>query len=919
LQKEILSFFIMLKSLLTIGFCWVMLNNTHAQKAYFQQKVNTNIQATLDDKQHQLRGYITMDYTNNAPEELSFIYLHLWMNAFNDKKSAYAKQALKHNNTRFYFAAPKEMGGYRNLSFTVNDKKCGVEIEKDNPDIFKILLESPLKTGETIRISTPFTLQIPYAFSRGGHINQQYLMTQWFPKPAVYDREGWHIMPYLDQGEFYAEFGDYDVELTLPTEYVIGATGQLQSLKVTSDSTKALHFKAENVHDFAWFADKDFLVSKSEVTLKSGKKVEINTYYKEKHKNLWSKATDYMARALTFYSEHLGEYPHPQASAVMTDAGFAGGMEYPMITALSGTYDAKTLDITIAHEVGHNWFQGILATNERDHAWMDEGMNTFYEHRYEKQFYQNDTEGGDGIFRWFLRGSGYTLPLVLMANQGQKRLDQAATMTSDALTPLNYYLGVYEKPAFALNALQNRIGQPTTDSLIQDYFKAWQFKHPLPIDFQNHLKKYTDEDNIKAFNSNLDVFDSKNRISKKGKKPVLKWGIGVNNPDKSNIYWSPALGVNNYDGLMTGLVLHNGVLPEQKVEWSIAPLFALKSKALTGVAQVDYRIFTKKNHLFTIGTGLKRFSTYDEFNKKYLQYARISPSVKIDFWKRPISHFSQSVQLRQTFINEERAFKDSLQKISIKDKWSSSTEFCYFGKLQYVLAPMSFRLSVEKFNYSLFEKNQNFLKTTLELTQDFMYQEGFKVYSRLFVGGFPVNSGRNSGFGFTRGFLGLSGRGFADYRYDDFYLGRNERTGLFSQQIGADTEGGMKYALPEADALRIGYSNNFITALNLKSDLPIKFLKGVKPYFDIGYFSDTRPGGERISKQWLASGGVAMELGNYLGIYFPVYFSGKSDDPNSLRSIMMRRGGYLSRVSFSINIKELNPLRVLKRVVENPF
>ncbi len=942
----------MIKILLIGGFL-LFFTNSFSQIPYFQQQTDYLIHAELDDSAHILKGNVTITYTNNSPDNLPFLYFHVWMNAFSSKTSAYAHQNLQQGNTRFYFAETDEMGGYKDLNFTIDGKKCEVEIDKNHPDILKIILQNPLKTGEKVAISTPFTLHIPYAFSRGGHIGQQYLMTQWYPKPAVYDANGWHAMPYLDQGEFYADFGNFDVTLTLPENYIVGATGVLQttsekdflekiienskntvqrdsygeggvkadnaqlalnnSLDSSSKKLKTIRFTAEKVIDFAWFADKNFKVLHSQTALKSGKMVDTYAYFTSKHIKLWSKAADYINQAVQFYSENVGDYPYPHASAVMTEAPFEGGMEYPMITALSGRYDAKSLDVTIAHEVGHNWFQGILATNERDHAWMDEGLNSFYDHRYGEKYYPKVTNTEGGIFNWLLRGSGYNTNEFLLHNLIQKREDQAATLTSDSLTQTNYYLDAYEKPAIALQFLEKSMGKERLDILMKGYFKQWQFKHPQPSDFLNLLKSNISDETLATFFTLLNKGIG-NREEQKGLKPLsLKWGIGINNPLKTNVYWTPVVGANFYDKAMIGLLLHNGVLPVKKWEWAMMPLYATKTKTLTGIANIDYHIFTNKNHKITLSAQGKRF-TYKTVNKKGLAYTRIAPSVTIDFWKKPLSQFVQSLKLRQTFLNEGEVFKDSLERLSIKNKWSNGTEFSYMGHFKRTIAPSSFRLSVEKFSYQMFDKKYSFLKTSLEFQQEYMFQENKKVSARLFVGGFPMNSGRKSGLGFTRGFLGLSARGFSDYRYDDFYFGRNEEEGRLSQQINPNTEGGLKFALPVGEGSRVGYSNNFITALNLKTQLPLKYDLGIKPYFDIGFFSDMRPGGERTKSQWLASGGVAWEFEDYFGIYLPFYFSGEKNDPNSFHNIMTRRGGFLSRMTFSINLKKLNVLQLLKKV-----
>lgn len=1000
----------MLKILPLIILLWCG-KSVKAQSNYFQQEVNFVIKVSLDDKNHTLTGEETIEYINNSPNSLSFIYFHLWYNAFNSQYSAYAKQELRNGKTKFHFAKEEDKGYITDLDFKINGKKCEVEIDKDNPDIAKLILQEPLKPQEKIYITTPFKSKIPYPFSRAGHIGQQYLITQWFPKPAVYDTEGWHPMPYLDQGEFYSEYGKYDVSITLPENYVVGASGTLttesekeflnkkskeqahDSIITSSKKLKTIQYKAENIHDFAWFADKEFNVSKSEVVLKNGKTVETYAYYRPKHAKEWSKATDYINRAVLFYSDLVGDYPHPHASAVMADGGYGGGMEYPMITVLASDFGAQDLDETITHEVGHNWFQGILGSNERAYSWLDEGLNSYYDHRYNAQYYPN-TEGGYGLFSFLFKKSDYTFEDLALQRQDFNHRNQPIQTTSDSLTETNYYLNAYEKPARLMKVLERHYGTQRFDSIMKAYFNTWKFKHPQPSDFRKHWETATKDDlswlfdtlfkttaptdyaithvtkqndeyqitvenkgqvaipfEINALKAGKEVlkqsfngiktreviqfkkgdFDalaidndhlwvdmdrSNNYVALKNdeivKKPFqLQFLGGIDNSKKRVLNWSPTFATNVYDGLMIGGALYNGVLPEKKSNWYLAPFFATTSKKLTGLANIDYG-FHHKNHKITLSMAGKRFTYKKTPNKNFLVYSRLTPSVTIDFWKRPLSTFVQSLSIRHSFLNEEGVANDSIERISIRSKTFNSSEFSYSGKIQSALRPTSFRLAVESFKYQLFDRNQKFLKATFELNQTFTYNEDRKIFSRLFIGGFPTNTGRNSGLAFTRGFLGLSARGFADYRYDDYYFGRNELKGILSQQITTNTEGGLKYALPQDDATRIGYSNNFVASLNLKSQFPFKIPLDIKPYFDIGFFSDTRPGGERTKSQWLMSGGLSWEVNDYFGIYLPFYFSGSSDDPNSFKSIMTRRGGFLSRVTFNLNLKKLDLLKLLK-------
>jgi hypothetical protein len=171
-----------------------------AQQDYFQQEVNYKIEVSLDDINHTLTGTIEMEYTNHSPDELNEIYLHLWANAYKNRNTAFSKQKVRTGSTRFYFAKDSELGNFSALDFKVDDKTTDWDYDPENPDIALMKLNKPLKSGGKIIISTPFILKIPASFSRLGHVGQSYQITQWFPKPAVYDKDGWHAMPYLDIG-----------------------------------------------------------------------------------------------------------------------------------------------------------------------------------------------------------------------------------------------------------------------------------------------------------------------------------------------------------------------------------------------------------------------------------------------------------------------------------------------------------------------------------------------------------------------------------------------------------------------------------------------------------------------------------------------------------------------------------------------
>src|SRR5689334_12938109 len=184
-----------------------------AQHSYWQQQVNFVIDVTLNDTDHTLNAFEKIEYINNSPDTLHFIWFHLWPNAFKNDQTAFTEQEIQNGRTDFYFSDREQRGYINRLDFRINGQPVRTEDHPQYIDIIRLILPSPLAPGERINIETPFHVKIPYNFSRGGHVEQSYQITQWFPKPAVYDRTGWHPIPYLDQGEFYSDFGNYDVRV----------------------------------------------------------------------------------------------------------------------------------------------------------------------------------------------------------------------------------------------------------------------------------------------------------------------------------------------------------------------------------------------------------------------------------------------------------------------------------------------------------------------------------------------------------------------------------------------------------------------------------------------------------------------------------------------------------------------------------
>lgn len=497
--------------------CLFTLVQLHAQQqekksqAAWQQKVNYKLFVQLNDIAHILNGREEIEYTNHSPDMLTVLYFHLWPNAYKSRETAFARQQLEDGKTDFYYAEEEDRGWIDSLNFAINGNQVKWELT-DDIDIAKLIPDQPIKPGETIVITTPFRVKIPKVFSRLGHEDQQYCITQWYPKPAVYDVNGWNPMPYLDQGEFYSEFGRFDVSISVPDNYVVAATGNLTNpeeydwllkrstekfrsdlpcsdqFPLSSSRYKTLRYVQDSIHDFAWFCDKRFKVERSEVTLPQSGRTVTTWFFSACPKG---SLVHWMDTAILFYSRMVGEYPYQQATGVYTPLLAGGGMEYPTITNMSST--DRTV---IVHEVGHNWFYGILASNERLYPWMDESINNYYELRstYKNQplphsgfTLRNKTQMGAEF-------SGLNLLHLEYLIHARKNNDQRPTLPSYSFTNQNYGGMVYGKAAIAFLHLQQYLGDEKFDGMMRSYYEKWKFKHPLPNDFIEHAKAYTGED-----------------------------------------------------------------------------------------------------------------------------------------------------------------------------------------------------------------------------------------------------------------------------------------------------------------------------------------------------------------------------------------------------------------------------------------
>lgn len=448
-------------------------NNT----SYWQQKADYKIAIDLDVETHQYKGVQELTYTNNSPDTLYRVFYHLYFNAFQpgsemDVRSRNIEDSDKRVGDRISKLLPSEIGFIKPQRLTQDGVLLSFEIAGT---ILEVELNTPILPNRSTVFTMDWDAQIPVQIRRSGRNNAEgiaYSMTQWFPKIAEYDFEGWHAVPYIAR-EFHSVWGDYDVRIKLDENYIVGGTGYLQNSdkkglgKKTKGNTRTWHFKAPNVHDFAWAADKNFIHD----TYKGPNGVILNFYYKNDPEIIenWKNLQEKTAQLLSYFNKHIGDYPYKQYSVIQ---GGDGGMEYAMCTLITGKRKLESLIGVTAHELAHTWFQFLLATNESKHEWMDEGFTSYISNLAMNEIMK---EGKDNPNSNSYRGYSY----IATSGKEQPQSTQADRYTTNT----GYSIAAYSKGAVFLSQLEYVIGKDNLNKTLLRYYKEWAFKHPTPNDF----------------------------------------------------------------------------------------------------------------------------------------------------------------------------------------------------------------------------------------------------------------------------------------------------------------------------------------------------------------------------------------------------------------------------------------------------
>ena len=458
---------------------------------YWQQHVEYEMDINVDVSDFTYDGDQSIIYTNNSNDTISKVYYHLFFNAFKpnsqmDTRSRTIRDPDRRVGSRIVALEKEDYGDISVISLQQDGKDIS---HKVNETVLLARLNKPLLPGRKTKLSMVFTAQVPLQIRRSGKLNKEGIdmtMTQWFPKLAEYDHEGWHPNPYIGR-EFHGVWGNYSVDITIDKDYVVGGTGYLQNAneighgysekepKESDSETNTWEFYAPNVHDFAWAADPDYIhdIKQSE----SG--VDLHFFYKPTvNVDDWKKLQDDSVLLMKFFEENIGPYPWKQYSIIQ---GGDGGMEYAMCTMITGERSYPSLMGVTAHEMAHAWFQHLMATNEAKHSWMDEGF-TEYITSLSENYVNNKTPE-------FPHKSSYDR-YYLLASSG---FEQAQTTHSDRYDyNFAYGASAYSKGSVFLSQLGYIIGKKNLDKTLKRYYEEFKFKHPTPNDFKRVAEKVSD-------------------------------------------------------------------------------------------------------------------------------------------------------------------------------------------------------------------------------------------------------------------------------------------------------------------------------------------------------------------------------------------------------------------------------------------
>ncbi|MCP9235387.1 M1 family metallopeptidase [Lewinella sp. JB7] len=464
-----------------------------AQPDRWQQRAAYRMEIDFDVRNHQYAGTQELTYFNQSPDTLDKVFYHLYFNAFQpgsqmDLRNLNLPDADDRVADRISKLTPEEIGYIHVNTLQRDGRDLAFE---EVGTILEVRLDEPLLPGDSTVFSMTWDAQVPLQIRRSGRDNAEgidYSMAQWYPKMAEYDYQGWHANPYIGR-EFYGIWGDFDVTINIPRDYVVAATGYLQNPEIigygyapepaSRPDILSYRFLAPNVHDFVWAADPDY----THRTLERTNGTTLNFFYQpgaETTEN-WEKLPAIMDAAFDYINQHYGAYPYEQYSFIQ---GGDGGMEYPMATLITGQRNLSSLVGVSVHELMHTWYQMLMGTNEALYAWMDEGFTSWASSEVMNHLRR------EGLLEGEVADNPHARTFASLRGFRQTGLQEPLTVHADHFaTNSAYSVASYVNGSVFLEQLRYIIGEDAFTCTLQRYYHDWRFKHPNPNDFVRIAEK----------------------------------------------------------------------------------------------------------------------------------------------------------------------------------------------------------------------------------------------------------------------------------------------------------------------------------------------------------------------------------------------------------------------------------------------
>ncbi|CAM3412032.1 M1 family metallopeptidase [Marinicrinis lubricantis] len=460
--------------------------------ALSQRIVEYHLNVELNEQDKSLIGTETLTWKHPGSEPVREVYLHLYANAFESKNTTFYKES--GGQLRADKMQEDSFGGIQITSIQTTDgdelkhRVQYVQPDDENPDdhtLLKVRLPDDVQPNEKLTLQIGFEVELPRVYARMGYADDFIMAGQWFPKIAVYEPkgtrgrtdEGWNLHQYHGNSEFYSDFGIYNVKINVPSNYIVAATGFPASKTKVAENRKIYHFYADDVHDFAWAASPNFLYEEMSFSSSAVPGMKIKLYLDPSHKELKDRYFYAAKKAISSYSKWYGTYPYSTLSIVVPPAGAngAGGMEYPTLITGWAADEANPgyeLERVIVHEIGHQYWYGMVASNEFEEAWLDEGFTSYAEDKVmEKEFDISPVTPVESIY---------------MTNPAPLKLDSWHYDNHQ-----HYADNVYTRAKLILLAIEDEIGENKMQQVLRSYFQRWKFKHPDSTSFQTVLEQVT--------------------------------------------------------------------------------------------------------------------------------------------------------------------------------------------------------------------------------------------------------------------------------------------------------------------------------------------------------------------------------------------------------------------------------------------